>query len=338
MFLLTIVHSFCTCSSSIQDLFCINRGTLFDNPNVTTLSLEGPPVHSVHCLLDVPDCIASAFEILIPPLPTTPDLYQRGWRLNDASKMDVVALAQAVGICENCTDDTGMSGTVERGLYVSLTATLQDVGSADSPPIITASNIVVGNATSVPQCAYITRPPLAPTGGAPTAAPPDAAPTAPAPAPATGDILTIEDGLTLQSVDNGDNTATFTLAYEGEGWVALGISPTGVMVGSLAVIGLADGSDPVIYNLTSKESAGVVPAEANQQILTSSSFTQEGGISTLTFTVPMDLTETPFSVSSSTENGYVGGRVSGAQFCWNDKIASVCICVSVLTPEFYRCR
>jgi DOMON domain len=288
----------------LKDLFCINRGTLFDNPNVTTLSLEGPPIHSVHCLLDVPECIASAFEILIPPLPTTPDLYQRGWRLDDASKALVVALAQSVGICENCTD-MGMGGTVERGLYVSLTATMQDGGSADSPPIITATDITVGNATDVPKCAFITRPPPAPTG-VPTAAPLVDAP-APAPAPTApgGDILTIEEGLTLQSVDNGDNTATFTLVYNGEGWVALGVSPTGQMVGSLAVIGLADGVEPVIYSLTSQDSAGVVPAESDQQILTSSSFAQQDGISTLTFTVPLDTTATPFSVSSSAENRYV---------------------------------
>ena len=78
-----------------------------------------------------------------------------------------------------------------------------------------------------------------------------------------------------------------------------------VVVGSLAVIGLADGVEPVIYSLTSQDSAGVVPAESDQQILTSSSFAQQDGISTLTFTVPLDTTATPFSVSSSAENRYV---------------------------------
>jgi DOMON domain len=278
----------------LQDYFCIARGTLFDNPNVTTLSLEGPPIHSVHCLIDVPDCVASPFEILIPPLPDNPDMYQRGWRLDDESKELVVALAKSSGICGGCAN-----ATIKRGFYVSLTATLQDVGTADSPPTITATNINVGNATT-PTCGFITRPPPAPSA-APTAAPLVVA--APAPAPGGVSTLELEEGLTLQTVDNGDNTATFTLVYDGEGWVALGVSPTGDMIGSQAVIGLP-GSDPVIYTLVSKITAGVVPAASDQQILTSSSVTQVDGITTLTFTVPFD-SETLFSVLPSGENGYV---------------------------------
>jgi DOMON domain len=126
---------------------------------------------------------------------------------------------------------------------------------------------------------------------------------APAPAPGAVSTLELEEGLTLQTVDNGDNTATFTLVYDGEGWVALGVSPTGVMIGSQAVIGLP-GSDPVIYTLGAKDTAGVVPAASDQQILTSSSVTQVDGITTLTFTVPFD-SDTLFSISPSDENGYV---------------------------------
>jgi DOMON domain len=136
---------------------------------------------------------------------------------------------------------------------------------------------------------------------APTAAPLVVA--APEPAPGAVSTLELEEGLTLQTVDNGDNTATFTLVYDGEGWVALGVSPTGVMIGSQAVIGLP-GSDPVIYTLGAKDTAGVVPAASDQQILMSSSVTQVDGITTLTFIVPFD-SETLFSISPSDENGYV---------------------------------
>jgi hypothetical protein len=49
----------------VMDQLCIDRGTLFDNPTVKTL--ENPVVHSVKCLIDVPECVASGFSILAPP-------------------------------------------------------------------------------------------------------------------------------------------------------------------------------------------------------------------------------------------------------------------------------
>eukprot|EP00979_Chaetoceros_neogracilis_P005916 scaffold1143_cov214-Chaetoceros_neogracile.AAC.6 len=49
----------------IMDLYCIALGKLFDNKDIPTLSAIGPIEHSVHCLIDVPHCIASPFEVLI---------------------------------------------------------------------------------------------------------------------------------------------------------------------------------------------------------------------------------------------------------------------------------
>jgi hypothetical protein len=49
----------------IMDNFCITKGTLVDAPTVKTL--ENPQIHSIHCLIDVPDCIKSKFTILAPP-------------------------------------------------------------------------------------------------------------------------------------------------------------------------------------------------------------------------------------------------------------------------------
>eukprot|EP00122_Pirum_gemmata_P015696 Pgem_evm1s14677 len=50
-----------------MDRYCIDRGTLFDNPSVNTLG--NPGRHSVHCLVDVDECINTAFEILGDPGP-----------------------------------------------------------------------------------------------------------------------------------------------------------------------------------------------------------------------------------------------------------------------------
>ena len=46
----------------VMDLYCINRGTLLDNPSVATL--VGPQEHSVHCLVDPSICYNSGFALL----------------------------------------------------------------------------------------------------------------------------------------------------------------------------------------------------------------------------------------------------------------------------------
>ena len=102
--------------------------------------------------------------------------------------------------------------------------------------------------------------------------------------------------------DNGDGTLTYTLEYEGQAWLGLADSRTGRMIGSQAVIGLPDSTeDPVIYNLNARNVAGIVPAET--RILTSSSITQQDGVTTLTFTVPVDTDG--YRVNSSGETGYL---------------------------------
>jgi DOMON domain len=236
-------------------------------------------------MLDVADCLASPFELVVKP-QNGETMFQRGWRLDDDAKEMAVSLAKQVGKCDVC------SGSQVDNFYLSMTAILQDLGTADRPPLISVKDMDIVAGDPVQTCSVITNPPPAP---------------APAPvdtAPAPGGVLTLEPGLTLAILDNGDSTASYTLAYEGEGWIGFGVSPDGVMIGSQTVIGLPGAGDPVIYNLASKDSAGVVPAESDQQILTSSSITQENGITTLTFTVPLE-SDAPFSVSVSGDTGYV---------------------------------
>jgi DOMON domain len=261
-------------------------------------------------------CVGSPFDVLLPS--TTGDGFTQGWRLDDSAKAQVVALAKAQGICDAC--DGG--GTIERGLYISLTAEIIDLGNSTQPPTISAVGAVslgtAGNMTSCPggsaypqsapapvDAAPVPVPVPAPTAPAPVDTAPAPAPVDAAPASDPGDVLTLEPGFTLGIVNNGDNTASYTLAYEGEGWIGFGVSPDGEMIFSQTVIGLPGaGEDPVIYNLAAKDISGVVPAKSDQQILTSSSITQENGITTLTFTVPLE-SDAPFSVSASGDTGYV---------------------------------
>eukprot|EP00961_Rhodomonas_salina_P248517 3358693-Rhodomonas_salina.2 len=49
----------------IMDTYCVDRGTLLDNPSLKTL--ERPGEHSIHCLVDVSVCRGSGFEVLADP-------------------------------------------------------------------------------------------------------------------------------------------------------------------------------------------------------------------------------------------------------------------------------
>lgn len=79
----------------VMDRFCIERGTLLDNP--TVLTLENPGAHSVHCLVDVGVCISSPFELLTPPTSAAATEYTRAFVLDDDAKAAVIALNERSG-------------------------------------------------------------------------------------------------------------------------------------------------------------------------------------------------------------------------------------------------
>eukprot|EP01125_Pyxidicula_operculata_P000638 TRINITY_DN10632_c0_g1_i1.p1 TRINITY_DN10632_c0_g1~~TRINITY_DN10632_c0_g1_i1.p1 ORF type:complete len:177 (+),score=37.71 TRINITY_DN10632_c0_g1_i1:43-573(+) len=101
----------------------------------------------------------------------------------------------------------------------------------------------------------------------------------------------------------GDKTVTFTATSATTGWVGVGFSPSGGMVGTNAVIGLVgpDGFGVVNqYNVTAKIVAGVVKFAANPNIqLQEPTFFQVGGSSIMKFTwdtsVPSSYNWTPQS-------------------------------------------
>jgi hypothetical protein len=138
-----------------QDYECIRLGTLIDNPTVATLSAQGPLVHSVHCLIDVPQCIASPYEILLPALNTTTsdsdsmmsgndtaaDAFVRGWRLDDDTKARAVNVVKTFGLCQVCNSTVASGATgIERGLHVGMTGEIVNLGdpSVGTPPTIRA--------------------------------------------------------------------------------------------------------------------------------------------------------------------------------------------------------
>lgn len=126
----------------VMDLFCIKRGTLFDNPSVVTLA--NPERHSVHCLVDVTQCLASPFEVLFElPEPEGNIRFSRGWRLDDQSKEEILTLARAVGRiaaspgCTTCTEDNG--GSLDNGFHAGMVATVVSLSSGNDPAVISIS-------------------------------------------------------------------------------------------------------------------------------------------------------------------------------------------------------
>lgn len=120
----------------VMDYFCINRETLFDNPSIKTLSSAGPTSHSVHCLIDVAQCIASPFEVLAP-LNDGSENFARAWRIDDHK--DVVSHAKMIGDCNGC-DDKNKSG-LKKGYRATINATVMDMGSKSTPALISVTSV-----------------------------------------------------------------------------------------------------------------------------------------------------------------------------------------------------
>jgi hypothetical protein len=162
------------CAEGIaMDFFCIAMGFLFDNPSIATL--EGPTEHSVHCLIEVTECISTPYEILLPPPSdgSTSGLYARGYRLDDTAKADVLALAKRVGSCGSC-DGTG---TIQRGLTVVVQGQVVQEAFSDVPPTI--SGTVALSDPDAPVCAL--QQGATPSASPGTATPGTAPPTSAAP-------------------------------------------------------------------------------------------------------------------------------------------------------------
>jgi len=83
---------------------------------------------------------------------------------------------------------------------------------------------------------------------------------------------------------NGQDTLSVILTVPAVGWVSFGISETGLMVGSEAVIGLPDTGEVKKYNLNAQNNAGVVPMPDEKQTLIDASVRQTSTTTTLSFT------------------------------------------------------
>ena len=100
----------------VMDLFCINRGTLLDDPSVVTL--QKPEKHSVHCLVDVDRCINSGYNILLPNPKFGQDSepkFVHALTLDETGNELVLKIARENGNGDLCSTCTG-SGKISAGL------------------------------------------------------------------------------------------------------------------------------------------------------------------------------------------------------------------------------
>lgn len=135
----------------VMDFFCIDRGTLLDDPATVSLSAVGPSAHSIHCLVDVNSCRTSEYEVLLPPDDANPS-FTRGFRLTEEAKQSTIALARAIGECSTC-DGTGSQ---VRGFQAAFNAEVIDLGDGESiPPTISITGDVVDATASSDPCGDI---------------------------------------------------------------------------------------------------------------------------------------------------------------------------------------
>ena len=128
----------------VMDKFCIDRGILLDKPRLKTL--ENPEKHSVHCLVDVPQCYKSGFNIL-QPNPSGSPAYVNAFRLDIIANWKVLEVARANGLsCSTC----GSNGTIRQGLRGTFFGTIDQEATYSRPTILAVKNVTVSPKTLNP--------------------------------------------------------------------------------------------------------------------------------------------------------------------------------------------
>jgi hypothetical protein len=114
----------------VMDTYCINRGTLLDNPSVKTL--EHPEEHTVHCLVDVQQCTASGYQLLLDP-PAGSTTYCAAYTLDAAGNAMIIEDARRKGVCSTCSG----AGVLRKGYRAAVRGIV--TGSGASPLLAVTS-------------------------------------------------------------------------------------------------------------------------------------------------------------------------------------------------------
>ncbi len=118
----------------VMDTFCINRGTLLDNPSLTTL--DHPQDHTVHCLVDVDSCWRSGFELLRDPAGSyeASGIHCRAFQLDKNGNELALSFARATGKKGGCTTCTGGADGLVKGMRATMLGTYDNTEPLTSGP------------------------------------------------------------------------------------------------------------------------------------------------------------------------------------------------------------
>jgi len=122
----------------VMDKYCIDAVQMIDNGKDT---LKEPFEHSVYCLVDVPICYNSDFEILTAPT-TENGLYNRAYRLTENSKRFLIEFIRTVASCATCTSKYDDSSKPEFGFRAVLNVTVLELSTdgGAGPPLVMIHN------------------------------------------------------------------------------------------------------------------------------------------------------------------------------------------------------
>jgi len=141
----------------LMDKFCIDQGFLFqDKKDVKSLfPLSHPDVHMLKCLVGMPFCRASGYEILLDPLEMGDD-YCRGFDFDAPGDEKIIMHAKAFGkwdmdgtsFNETCGNFCAGNGTTVKGMRASIRGTI----TASSTPTLTPPTLTVTSVSAEGNC------------------------------------------------------------------------------------------------------------------------------------------------------------------------------------------
>eukprot|EP00996_Jenningsia_fusiforme_P002452 NODE_3281_length_1008_cov_28.840459_g3018_i0.p1 GENE.NODE_3281_length_1008_cov_28.840459_g3018_i0~~NODE_3281_length_1008_cov_28.840459_g3018_i0.p1 ORF type:complete len:281 (+),score=47.00 NODE_3281_length_1008_cov_28.840459_g3018_i0:52-843(+) len=105
----------------IMDKFCILRGALLDNPSLRPQ--RDPDRHSIHCLVDIDQCVSSGYELLKDPADGDA-VYGRWVELDATGNELVLKLARETGLAGPCTTCSGGTGSQTEGFRAAVVGRL----------------------------------------------------------------------------------------------------------------------------------------------------------------------------------------------------------------------
>lgn len=119
-----------------MDNYCILLGTLLDDGSLPTLA--HPDKHSIHCLVDIGQCVGSGYEVLTEPRDTDGN-FVRAYELDEHGNDLLVREARRVGKSDECYTCDG-TGTQGEGFQATFVGTI-DPDYDDFPALLRVEEI-----------------------------------------------------------------------------------------------------------------------------------------------------------------------------------------------------